>query len=744
MFGSAAAYLLRTTAVLTLALLAAAAARRRPAALRHFILSSALAGLLLLPLLSLLPVGWGSPVLPPWMAASGPGARDGAGGARQDAITEAGNEYNLQHAGPAFGAEPGFDGSPAPSLPLPNARGVSLPGAAAGPSRRAVLSGSGFPDLIVSVVWPAGLLVLLLRLLVGLAGAVRLTRQGTPLADPAWRVLLERIVALVSLRRPVRLKTHPEVLVPLTWGWRRPVVLFPAGAGDWPAEERSSALLHELAHVKRADFLAMVLVRTSLALFWWNPLCWVVYSEILKAQEIACDELVLRAGIRPSTYAASLLAFRRSAGLGWNPSAALPGMLGRSSFQERLAAILKHKLILMEVKMKTKIMLAVVLVLTVALVGTARPVAGNGSLETAAILAEMAAPQEKPAEAVVVQEKEKKVVKAKDGNGYPIVITITNGDVVKTLTLDKPLTITRGKDGDTLVLSVNGKDLQVLKGEPLHLEIKGGELQILNEGNVMKIGESPNLKIVKEEGDEGRAIVYSWTARPEVVAKNVKVVKKGEPEFAWTIKEGDKEGLIFAKEFSGKPYAFATGIGNKAMLEKVRALQEQVQAVKAKKLDIAALEESLKKLEAELKAKEEKIKEIGLKFDEAPGEFSVVKRLGGDKSEGRVAVWVSEKDEDVEADEAGAVRKAIVKTGKGTFDLILIGEKGDEGKKAFELALAKLKKELPEGYKLAGQEYDAAAGSMTFKIATPEGKGTDPAVVKKLVESLKETIKTGK
>ncbi|NTU52032.1 MAG: hypothetical protein HGA94_06315, partial [Candidatus Aminicenantes bacterium] len=68
MAGLVAGYFLRTTIVLTLALLVAAAARRRPAALRHFLLSSALAGLLLLPLLSLAPVGWRSPLLPDWMA----------------------------------------------------------------------------------------------------------------------------------------------------------------------------------------------------------------------------------------------------------------------------------------------------------------------------------------------------------------------------------------------------------------------------------------------------------------------------------------------------------------------------------------------------------------------------------------------------------------------------------------------------------------------------------------------------
>ena len=155
------------------------------------------------------------------------------------------------------------------------------------------------------------------------------------------------------------------------------MILLPAGAGDWAETERSAALFHELSHIKRADYVFLLLVRLSLALFWWNPLCWIAYARIRREQEIACDELVLRAGIKPSTYAAGLLAFRRSAGLRWNPSAALPGLLGRSSFQERLAAILKHKQIVKEVKMKARISIAAAVVLAVALIGTARPASGT-------------------------------------------------------------------------------------------------------------------------------------------------------------------------------------------------------------------------------------------------------------------------------------------------------------------------------------------------------------------------------
>ena len=423
---------LKTAVVLTLALVAAAAARRRPACVRHFILSSALIGLLLIPLLSLAPVGWRSPLLPGWMAAPAASAAGGSvAPAAQSVRVSNGRLKAIPGEGPVAGASPS-------SVPVrllirrsdtpPLAAAAGLVPAAGQASAARTAPGRPFAaaGLAVTLLWTAGLAALLVRLAFGLAGAVRLTAEGTPLDGAAWRALVERFLALVSFRRDVRLKSHPEVLVPLTWGWRRPVVLLPEGSDSWTDDERASALFHELSHVKRADFLVMLLVRASLALFWWNPLCWIVYRELQKEQEIACDELVLSAGIRPSTYAATLLAFRRSAGFRWNPSAALLGMLGKSSFQERLAAILKQKLTFMEVKMKTKIMLALALVLAVALVGTARPVSATEAKDGKTVLAETAMPapagfvlaapavddQEVTAATAVVREQEQEKAKA--------------------------------------------------------------------------------------------------------------------------------------------------------------------------------------------------------------------------------------------------------------------------------------------------------------------------------------------
>jgi hypothetical protein len=380
------------------------------------------------------------------------------------------------------------------------------------------------------------------------------------------------------------------------------------------------------------------------------------------------------------------------------------------------------------------------------------------------------------------------VITPKGAEGVPIEIVITEGDVVKKLKLDKPLTITKSEGGHVLVLTAEGQDPIRLDGEPLRLEIKGGELKILKEGKAWSIDEGHHLKIAKEIGDEGKTVLFFSEGDPKIVeVRAVKVVdgkaveiaeaeeavpgqvivkmrkdmKEGEtwvaakpgepakegvhvvveakPEFAWTIKEGDKEAVYV----EGKPMAAAKAFAfspaaSRDMLDKVRALQEQVQAIKAKKMDLTALEESLKKLEAELQAKEEKLRSFAYTFDKDPGTF-VVKKRADDEAEGRSFVWVTSKD----GEDKTAKAKVAVAVGDkepGAIAMVFTGHEGEAGKAMFERSIAALKKALPEGYTVAEQKFDEESGTIRFKVAAPEGRKVDETLVKKLVDAVKTAL----
>jgi beta-lactamase regulating signal transducer with metallopeptidase domain/vacuolar-type H+-ATPase subunit E/Vma4 len=94
---------------------------------------------------------------------------------------------------------------------------------------------------------------------------------------------------------------------PMTWGFVKPVILLPAEATHWSAERRRAVLLHELAHVRRRDSLAQILSLIACALYWPNPLAWIGARAMRRDAEIAADDSVIDAGVKPSAYARELL-----------------------------------------------------------------------------------------------------------------------------------------------------------------------------------------------------------------------------------------------------------------------------------------------------------------------------------------------------------------------------------------------------------------------------------------------------
>jgi hypothetical protein len=157
------------------------------------------------------------------------------------------------------------------------------------------------------VIWFCGALLGLISVLLSHVRLMRLARQGFPLRTSDWALLLRQASDTLRLRRPVRLWQSLDDVMPLTWGWWRPVVLLPAQAAHWPAQRRRVVLLHELAHVKRWDCLTQTVARIVRALYWINPLVWLATRRMCLERERACDDLVLNGGCKASDYASQLV-----------------------------------------------------------------------------------------------------------------------------------------------------------------------------------------------------------------------------------------------------------------------------------------------------------------------------------------------------------------------------------------------------------------------------------------------------
>lgn len=192
----------------------------------------------------------------------------------------------------------------------------------------------------LGVVWLAGCLAVLLRCLLGHLGLARLDRAAAPIDRRVWCALIRDARSRRVLESGVRLGFSSSVGTPLTWGWPRPVILLPYEADSWPAERRRVALLHELAHVERCDYLAQLVSMLACAIYWFHPLAWAAASRLRSEGERACDDRVLAAGTPAHEYASTLLEVARRARTFRRAEFAGVGMARPSHLEGRLLAVL--------------------------------------------------------------------------------------------------------------------------------------------------------------------------------------------------------------------------------------------------------------------------------------------------------------------------------------------------------------------------------------------------------------------
>ena len=128
------------------------------------------------------------------------------------------------------------------------------------------------PALVLA--WSAGVALMSLRLLLGLAWVARLRRQAVA-APAVWQQRLDTLALRMGLRYPVPLRLHGALAGPVTVGFFRPLVLLPASLlSGMPVPLLEALLAHELAHVRRWDYLLNLLQSVAEALLFFHPVVW--------------------------------------------------------------------------------------------------------------------------------------------------------------------------------------------------------------------------------------------------------------------------------------------------------------------------------------------------------------------------------------------------------------------------------------------------------------------------------------
>lgn len=187
--------------------------------------------------------------------------------------------------------------------------------------------------VIAAWVWALGVLVVAGRFGLGVLALRRWTRDARPVTAAAWTAPLMEVPA----RKRPRLLTSTAVGGPISWGLPPGVVLLDAACLSRPETARA-VMAHELAHVRRRDWLFLGLSRLAVALFWFNPLVWMLHAALAARTEDAADAAAL-AEVDPPTYAQTLVSL--AAGYG-HPAAV--GLTGPArSLARRIACIMKSE-----------------------------------------------------------------------------------------------------------------------------------------------------------------------------------------------------------------------------------------------------------------------------------------------------------------------------------------------------------------------------------------------------------------
>jgi len=194
---------------------------------------------------------------------------------------------------------------------------------------------------LIDIAWLAGVLVLFVR---ALGGAWMLSRIRTALSYAPGDELAQRfsgIARRLDLHHHVTLRIHAASISPFVAGLVRSVIYLPASALTSLNPEQIDAILaHELAHVRRADYVWNLLQGVMETLFFFHPAVWWVGRVLREERELCCDDIALQCSASPISYAKALLVLAE--GQYGRPRFAMPlgGQNGRQHLLSRISRIL--------------------------------------------------------------------------------------------------------------------------------------------------------------------------------------------------------------------------------------------------------------------------------------------------------------------------------------------------------------------------------------------------------------------
>ncbi|HLG39203.1 MAG TPA: M56 family metallopeptidase [Chitinophagaceae bacterium] len=132
-------------------------------------------------------------------------------------------------------------------------------------------------------------------------------------ADVDWRIFVRNVSERMGIKKPVQLWLSGIVTSPVTIGYIKPVILLPIAAiNQLSTQQLEAVLLHELAHIRRYDYLVNLIIRFIHSILYFNPFVKALMKTVEREREKSCDEMVIQFQYDPHGYASALLMLEKA------------------------------------------------------------------------------------------------------------------------------------------------------------------------------------------------------------------------------------------------------------------------------------------------------------------------------------------------------------------------------------------------------------------------------------------------
>lgn len=163
--------------------------------------------------------------------------------------------------------------------------------------------------------WAVGVLLLSARPVLGWWYVNQLCRSGLSNVDEALTSTVARLSRSFGIRQTVAIFQSALVEVPCVIGAWKPIILLPATVlTGLTVDQLEAVLAHELAHIRRFDFVVNILQTLVETLLFYHPAIWWLSGRIRQERENCCDDLAIRLSGDAASYAQMLVSVERLRG----------------------------------------------------------------------------------------------------------------------------------------------------------------------------------------------------------------------------------------------------------------------------------------------------------------------------------------------------------------------------------------------------------------------------------------------